>query len=269
MVFIDIISVANFTYPSKLHETPAWMLSLAIAFPFILAALYVIYKNLTSTAWEKGKFPEDLKYSKDNLIEAYVCLSAWMIRLDRRSSKEKIEYMNQYFRSHLGNRDFTESLNFAYKHTIEVSTITRWLNIHLDQKSRSQVLYFLVGLALIDGKLNVMENNLLNQVRQVLGISPKELKSIIASYYQQRHRQQQKTKSSTSSSYSRKSALKLSYEVIGVSEHAGMDEVKKAYRTLVKKHHPDRFATESQEQQNIANQRFLEIQKAYEEGRVR
>ena len=43
-----------------------------------------------------------------------------------------------------------------------------------------------------------------------------------------------------------------------------MVEIKKAYRTLVKKHHPDRFATNSIEQQKIAESRFIEIQKAYE-----
>lgn len=43
-----------------------------------------------------------------------------------------------------------------------------------------------------------------------------------------------------------------------------MDEVKKAYRQLVKLHHPDRFASEAKEQQEIAQERFVEIQKAYE-----
>ena len=60
------------------------------------------------------------------------------------------------------------------------------------------------------------------------------------------------------------SAIQLACKIIGVSEQATMLEIKKAYRSLVKLHHPDRFATESLAQQQIAEQKFIEIQKAYE-----
>jgi DnaJ-class molecular chaperone len=48
------------------------------------------------------------------------------------------------------------------------------------------------------------------------------------------------------------------YVVLGVSKGANLDKIKKAYRTVVKKHHPD--VTHSQE----SNQKFLEIREAYE-----
>jgi molecular chaperone DnaJ len=48
------------------------------------------------------------------------------------------------------------------------------------------------------------------------------------------------------------------YVVLGVSKGADLDKIKKAYRTVVKKHHPD--VTGSQE----SKKRFLEIREAYE-----
>jgi len=48
------------------------------------------------------------------------------------------------------------------------------------------------------------------------------------------------------------------YVVLGVSKGADLDKIKKAYRTVVKKHHPD--VTDSQE----SKRRFLEIREAYE-----
>jgi DnaJ like chaperone protein len=249
------------THEEELYQTI--FAALVVSLPFILTLGYILYKRITASAWDKGQFPNDLKYNNNNLLQAYICLAAWMLRVDRKSSIDKIDYMNRYFHTHFRKTDFKEALNFAYKNEINLRTITSWLAIHLNRQERSQVLYFLVGFSLIDGGIDSNEKDILDKVRSVLGLSPKELNSIIASYAQQRQRGREKSKSSTSS-YSKKSALKLAYNVLGVSEQADMIEIKKAYRSLVKKHHPDRFASESEAEQRIANERFLEIQMAYE-----
>ncbi|MBL7081549.1 MAG: molecular chaperone DnaJ [Candidatus Omnitrophica bacterium] len=50
------------------------------------------------------------------------------------------------------------------------------------------------------------------------------------------------------------------YEVLGVKKNAGLDEIKKAYRTLALRHHPDRV---SPEQKKEAEEKFKEISEAY------
>ena len=49
------------------------------------------------------------------------------------------------------------------------------------------------------------------------------------------------------------------YKILGVSENAGPDEIKKAYRHLALKFHPDRNAANKKE----AEERFKEISEAY------
>ena len=48
------------------------------------------------------------------------------------------------------------------------------------------------------------------------------------------------------------------YEVLGISKTANEDEIKKAYRTLAKKYHPDVSKDPN------ATEKFKEIQEAYE-----
>jgi len=57
--------------------------------------------------------------------------------------------------------------------------------------------------------------------------------------------------------------MKDPYQILGVSPQASDDEVKKAYRELAKKYHPDNYA--NTEFSDIANEKMKEINQAYDE----
>ena len=59
-------------------------------------------------------------------------------------------------------------------------------------------------------------------------------------------------------------AEKDPYEVLGVSRNASEKEIKSAYRKQAQRYHPDRVSHLGEELQQLAKQKFLEIQKAYE-----
>ena len=52
------------------------------------------------------------------------------------------------------------------------------------------------------------------------------------------------------------------YDVLGVSQNASDDEVKKAYRELSRKYHPD--ANVDNPLADLAEEKFKEIQEAYD-----
>lgn len=54
------------------------------------------------------------------------------------------------------------------------------------------------------------------------------------------------------------------YEILGVSKDASEDEIKKAYRKLAVKYHPDKLANASEKERQEGEDKFKEISEAYD-----
>ena len=55
-----------------------------------------------------------------------------------------------------------------------------------------------------------------------------------------------------------------SYKILEITKSSTDDEVKKAYRKMVKKYHPDKLQGLGEEHLKGANEKFQSIQSAYE-----
>lgn len=214
--------------------------------------------------WNSGFSTWNSGLRLSELMEAYIALGARFIQVDRVEAGAKIRYMHNHFEKKFfeySYQDFISSLRHASQNPIKLRTVSIWLNKHLPHKAdRLQVLYFLAGLSMVDGSFNSHEMKMLRELNDFLGLSLKDFESVIAMYRQKEKQTEERTESYST----RTSRIAIAARILGVSENASMDEIKKAYRKLVKLHHPDRFATESIGQQELAKERFVEIQKAYE-----
>jgi len=70
---------------------------------------------------------------------------------------------------------------------------------------------------------------------------------------------------SKSFDFSDKDKIKSCFEVLGLNESSSNEEIKKAYRELVFKYHPDKVQHLGEEFKKIAHEKFVEIKNAYEE----
>lgn len=260
-----ILSLYIALYTRHPWEIPTWLTLLLFFTPLVFGIAYLIYLNRNNHYWNKGLFPPNLRFNNDNLMEAYICLAARMIQIDSRERSEKTLYLKNYFQRHFPNEsyDFGDSLKWSYNNPIKSVSVARWIRKNIPEKERRiQVMYFLTGIAMIDGQLVRQEYTILKSISPILGLSEAELEKIISMYRMREekshaNKQQGKRKNT-------QELLEAAFKILGVTSSASLVEIKKAFRAQAKIHHPDKFMNESEEQQRIAHERFQLIRDAYE-----
>ncbi|HIP31660.1 MAG TPA: hypothetical protein EYG86_02745 [Crocinitomicaceae bacterium] len=266
---IEIILQYPFTNKSVADDSNGMSVLFWASLPFIFAAIYWLKAKKMNHDWSVGIFNNTLPYSRDNLLEAYIYLAAQLIAKDRNNVREKIQFISSHFGKYFkaSDYDFRASLTSAYKNPYQLKAVSSWLNAKVRKKNqRIQIMYFLAGICMVDGRIIGSELQLLEKIAFSLKISSREFQSILAMYQKTGgHSKSSSYKNTHSNSSSRTLSKKsINCRILGVSENASFVEIKKAYRKMVKTHHPDRFHNESKAQQEIAKSKFIKIQKAYE-----
>ena len=80
---------------------------------------------------------------------------------------------------------------------------------------------------------------------------------------QRTYQKQQTAKNRTSKT------IPTPYDILGISPGASQKEIHNAYKQAIKKYHPDKLSHLGKEFSNLANEKFLEIQRAYDSLKIK
>jgi len=131
------------------------------------------------------------------------------------------------------------------------------------------VLYSLLDLAANDSILTINEENFITKVRKGLNIHEITYNNIKNSYTKKGLKEERKileeeARRKTAKEISKSFIPYNAYKILGITPSNTKLQLKKAYRTLAKKYHPDKFAGQSEEIIQKAEDKFQEISEAYE-----
>lgn len=262
---------------SRNHWT-SYIPSILISGALVALIVYVIYRALKE-AVGLGTFSRFFKYTPEHKRYAYKVIGCHVVWAERGGEKEHftflITYLNNMF-SGLDKPDTEElhKLAFLFK---DIRKPLNWLKNNLSQEDRIQVIDFMADLAFFNGRLNKREMKLIYLAGETLEVPRHEVRSVLGirqNHYRQKEEreraqreQQRKQQRSTSSSRPRRTVTKkhASLKVLGLPNTVNsFNEVRKAYRDLARKHHPDRYMRASESEQKMAHERFTQINLAYE-----
>ncbi|MGM5469246.1 TerB family tellurite resistance protein [Flavobacteriaceae bacterium LMO-SS05] len=174
-------------------------------------------------------------------------LASVVIKADGKQDQRELDFVRQQFVGMYGK----ERANHAFKlfkdiskQDIPLQQVCLQIRQMMNHASRLQLLHFLFGIAKADGMVSEQEVNTVQTIANYLGISRPDFESIKAMFY----------KNSDNA-----------YKILEITKEATPEEIKTAYRKMAKKYHPDKVIHLGEEYQKGAEEKFKQVQEAYEQ----
>ncbi len=176
-----------------------------------------------------------------------LALSAYMMKSDGKVVRSELNFVKGFLAQQFGPNFNTQHLQtlkqFLDAPSIPIQEICTDIRMRAQVEIRIQLLHYLFGIAQSDAQVSDQEIRTLEQLAQWLHVPPMDFRSVKGMF---------------------KHNIQADYEVLGVEESATDDEVKKAYRKLAVRYHPDKVASMGEEYQKGAKEKFQRVQEAYD-----
>lgn len=173
-------------------------------------------------------------------------LSAAIMKADGKVLKSELEFVKRFLTQQFGHEKATSyilDLREILKKDIPIRDVAIQIRDYMDHSSRLQLYHYLWGIAMADNNLDIAEERMLVQLASYLRISQYDYQSIKAMYVKD---------------------VDNDYKILELSPQASVEEIKKAYRKMAIKYHPDKVSHLGDEYKKAAEEKFQKLNDAYD-----
>ena len=214
-----------------------------------------IIDNSTVRVQRGGRSMEDIfdyyrqqaARSHEDFATMLMALSAAVMRADGQPKKAELDYIKAFFSRQFGPRFTTEHLqvlkNFLQGREIPLDQICADIVLRAQVEVRIQLVHYLFGLARADGHVADREIDVIRHIAALLQVPASDYESVKSMFYRDAN---------------------ADYHILGIEPTATDEEVKKAYRQMAIRYHPDKVAQLGEEYMKGAKEKFQKVQEAYE-----
>ncbi|MGB0368278.1 MAG: TerB family tellurite resistance protein [Flavobacteriales bacterium] len=174
-------------------------------------------------------------------------LTAAVMKADNAVKKSELDFVKKFLVQQFGDAKAKQQLLLLreiLKKPIEIRQVSMQIRTFMDHASRLQLMHYLFQLANADREIHGNEISMLTRIASYLGISKKDFMSIKAMFVMVN--------------------TESVYQILEIPKSSTDDEVKKAYRRMAVKYHPDKVSHLGQEHQKAAKEKFQKLTEAYE-----
>jgi DnaJ like chaperone protein len=186
------------------------------------------------------------KTARGDFGMSLLVLVAAVMKADGTVVKSELDFVKQFFIRQFGRESAKEAillLKDILKQDIQVRDICIQISKNMDYSSRLQLLHLLFNVSLADGKINKPETELIEKISGALGITSGDFVSIRNMFIPE---------------------TDSSFKILEIDPSASNDDVKKAYRKMAMKYHPDKVSHLGEDFRKTADEKFKKVNEAYE-----
>ena len=179
-------------------------------------------------------------------IMSLLVLTAAVMKADGKVLRSELEYVKKFLLHNFGEAAASEGVKLLrdlLEQTIPVDAVSNQIKQNMNYSARLQLLHYLFGIAQADNVIEPNEKEVIATIAREMGISAQDFESIQAMFIPN---------------------TDGDYKILEVERVATDEEIKKAYRRMAMKYHPDKVSHLGDDFQKAAHEKFQSLNKAYE-----
>ena len=175
-----------------------------------------------------------------------IVLIAAVMKADGKVVKSELDYVKRFFVAQFGHDTAREALMLLrdlLRQDIPLGDVCGQIRRNMDYPSRLQLIHILYNISAADGKFSEQEINLIRYISDMLGISSTDYESIRNMFMP---------------------STDAAYRILEAERSATDEELKKSYRKMALKYHPDKVSHLGEEFRKNAEEKFKSVNEAWE-----
>ncbi len=183
---------------------------------------------------------------RDGFVVSLLVLIAAVMKADGKVVKSELDFVKTYLLRAFGENKASKALIMLrdiLNKEIPLEQVCHQISQHVDYNSKVQLIHMLFGVANADGHIPESEQRILRQIANGIGVMQPDFDSVLNMYVK-----------NTDSAY----------KILEIEPTATVEEIKKAYRKMAVKFHPDKVAHLGEEFQTSAKEKFQKVNEAFE-----
>ena len=214
----------------------------------VFASLFDSDKSFEYQRVEGGNRAYNSNNGANDFQVVLLVLMSAVVKADGRVVKEELSVVKRFLIQNYGEegaREAWQILNQLLKQNINVAEVATQCGLNLNYSVRLQLINMLFSVAAGDGNVVDLEVDVIKTIARYMRVADADLASIVAMF----------TKQSNSD---------WAYQVLEISSDCSDEDIKKAYRRMAMKYHPDKVNSLGEEVKQSATEKFRKVKEAYD-----
>ena len=181
-----------------------------------------------------------------DFVISVLVLLAKVMKADGKLLRSELDYVKSFLKQQFGVQQ-TRELMKVFKEILDqdypLRDVCKQIQRSMDHPSRLELIHILYGLSAADGDVHEKEIHVIQAIANYLNINKNDYESIKATFAKDNE---------------------APYRILEIDPSASDQEVKKAYRKMATKYHPDKVSHLGKEMQDLAEEKFKAVNDAYQ-----